>query len=184
MYSRIGWRRTYISCQFIPILGLKFAIHPNPSDMIQSFNSFHVPWFFAINSSFRAKKCNSFLHSICSSCPNKKTNFEDRDFNLRQATWSRMTSICIRALPLVYIFVCLLSMHLTKVPSKNVGVAPTSQRHRSPLCTIVHKVGQWCITQVSGAQHRSVVHNVDRWCTTYSPVALRWCTMSLSHSGK
>ncbi len=32
-------------------------------------NSFHIPWFFAIYSSFRAKNRNSFLQSICSSRP-------------------------------------------------------------------------------------------------------------------
>ncbi len=28
-----------------------------------------IPWFFAINSAFQAKKHNSFLYSICSSHP-------------------------------------------------------------------------------------------------------------------
>ena len=46
---------------------------------------------------------------------------------------------------------------------KMSGANPTSHRHRSPLCTMVHKGARWCTIQVCGAQ-RSPVHT--RWCTT------------------
>ncbi len=31
-------------------------------------------------------------------------------------------------------------------------VTPTSHRHRSPLCTMVHNAARWCTMQVRGAQ--------------------------------
>ena len=33
------------------------------------------------------------------------------------------------------------------------GATPTSDGHRSPLCTMVHNAGWWCTMQVDGAQH-------------------------------
>ena len=44
---------------------------------------------------------------------------------------------------------------------KIAGLTSTSQKHRSPLCTMVHNAGGWCTTQVSGGQHNSVLL---KWC--------------------
>ncbi len=63
------------------------------------------------------------------------------------------------------------------VKMKNVGVTPTSQKRRFLLCTMVHKTGRWCKTQVDGAQCSCVLL---KWCTTYVPqMHLCACTRSL-----
>ncbi len=43
---------------------------------------------------------------------------------------------------------------------KMLGVIPTSQKSRPPLCTMVH------IMSYHGAQCRLMVHNAGQWCTT------------------
>ena len=37
-----------------------------------------------------------------------------------------------------------------------LGATPTSNGHRSLLCTMVHNTGWWCTTQVDGAQRSPV----------------------------
>ena len=48
---------------------------------------------------------------------------------------------------------------------KHVGVTPTSQKHKSPLFTMVHNIGQWCTLQAGGAQQMLLVHYAGWWCT-------------------
>ena len=68
------------------------------------------------------------------------------------------TILCVRAL-----------VHHLQVSSnqnagiKCVGGTPTSNGHRSPLCTMVYNAGRWYTTQVAGAQHSPVP---TKWCTT------------------
>ena len=67
LQSVIFWsRRTYIGSQFIPILGLKFAIHPSPR-----IHSTFLDFSQFIPQCGRMKNAiHSFIQSVCLSCPN------------------------------------------------------------------------------------------------------------------
>ena len=52
---------------------------------------------------------------------------------------------------------------------KMSGATPTSHRHRSPLCTMVHNAGQWCTMHVGGAHcssNKSTYRGIDSITST------------------
>ncbi len=77
---------------------------------------------------------------------------------------------------------------------------PTSTRHRSPLCIIVHNAARWCTTQLGGAQcspaltkwsqrsshkprqmHRQIDRQTDRKRCLLSHHATLWCLTLIPH---